>query len=80
LVLGVTAEPGLAGGDRRKSLPLWARIKVMPLYRYGATGLEAVDRTSLAAAQIRERQDLQRVLCAETVKIVLSGSALGLVR
>jgi len=35
---------------------------VMPLYRYGPTGLEAADRTSLAAAQIRERQDLQRVL------------------
>jgi hypothetical protein len=34
----------------------------MPLYRYSATGLEAVDRTSLAAEQIRERQDLQRVL------------------
>jgi hypothetical protein len=34
----------------------------MPLFRYGATGLEAVDRTTLTAAQIRERQDLQRVL------------------
>jgi hypothetical protein len=34
----------------------------MPLYRYSAIGLEAVDRTTLAAAQIRERQDLQRVL------------------
>lgn len=34
----------------------------MPLYLYGAAGLEAVDRTSLAAEQIRERQDLQRVL------------------
>jgi hypothetical protein len=34
----------------------------MPLYRYGADSLEAVERTSLAAANIRERQDLQRVL------------------
>lgn len=34
----------------------------MPLYRYGSDSLEAVDRTSLAAANIRERQDLQRVL------------------
>jgi hypothetical protein len=34
----------------------------MPLYRYSAAGLDAVDRTSLAAEQIRERQDLQRVL------------------
>jgi hypothetical protein len=34
----------------------------MPLYRYSAAGLEAVDRTSLAAEQIRERQDLRRVL------------------
>jgi hypothetical protein len=34
----------------------------MPLYRYSDLGLEAVDHTTLAAAQIRERQDLQRVL------------------
>jgi hypothetical protein len=34
----------------------------MPLYRYSAAGLEAVDRTSLAAEKIRERQDLQRAL------------------
>lgn len=34
----------------------------MPLYRYGSDSLEAVERTSLAAANIRERQDLQRVL------------------
>jgi hypothetical protein len=34
----------------------------MTLYRYGPEGLEAVQRTSLAAARIRERQDLQRVL------------------
>ena len=34
----------------------------MPLYRYSAAGLDAVNRTSLAAEQIRERQDLQRVL------------------
>ncbi len=40
----------------------WPRMRTMPLYRYGATGLEAVGRTSLAAEQIRERQDLQRVL------------------
>jgi hypothetical protein len=37
-------------------------MATMPLYRYSATGLEAVDRTSLGAEQIRERQDLQRVL------------------
>jgi RecB family endonuclease NucS len=37
-------------------------MRIMPLYRYSVTGLEAVDRTTLAAAQIRERQDLQRVL------------------
>lgn len=34
----------------------------VPLYRYSAAGLDAVDRTSLAVEQIRERQDLQRVL------------------
>jgi RecB family endonuclease NucS len=34
----------------------------MPLDRYGSDGLVAVKRTSLAAASIRERQDLQRVL------------------
>lgn len=34
----------------------------MPLYRYGPDGLTAVERTSLAAANIRERQDLQRAL------------------
>jgi hypothetical protein len=35
----------------------------MPLYRYSAQrGLDAVERTSLAVQQIRERQDLQRVL------------------
>jgi hypothetical protein len=34
----------------------------MPLFRYSAVGLEAVDRTSLPAEQIRERQDLQRAL------------------
>jgi hypothetical protein len=37
-------------------------MAAMPLYRYSATGLEAVDRTSFAAERIRERQDLQRVL------------------
>jgi hypothetical protein len=37
-------------------------MATMPLYRYRATGLEVVNRTSLAAEQIRERQDLQRVL------------------
>jgi hypothetical protein len=34
----------------------------MTLYRYGPDGLEAVQQTSLVAAKIRERQDLQRVL------------------
>ena len=34
----------------------------MPLYRYSATGLKAVDRTSLTVEKIRERQDLQRAL------------------
>lgn len=34
----------------------------MPLYRYTADGIEPVARTTLAAAQIRERQDLQRLL------------------
>lgn len=34
----------------------------MPLYRYSAAGLEPVDRTSLAAEKIRERQGLQRAL------------------
>jgi hypothetical protein len=34
----------------------------VPLYRYSAVGLEPVDRTSLAAEKIRERQGLQRAL------------------
>ncbi len=33
-----------------------------PLYRYSAAGLEPVDRTSLAAEKIRERQGLQHAL------------------
>jgi hypothetical protein len=41
----------------------------MPLYRYGSDGLEAVERTSLAAARIRERQDLQRVL-RQAIKVL----------
>lgn len=34
----------------------------MPLYRYSSSGLEPLTRTSLAAEQIRERQDIQRLL------------------
>src|SRR6266849_103872 len=34
----------------------------MPLYRYSSGSLDPVDRTSLAAEKIRERQDLQRAL------------------
>jgi hypothetical protein len=36
----------------------------MPLYRHSAAGLDPVDRTSLAAEKIRERQDLQRAASA----------------
>jgi len=35
---------------------------VVPLYRYSSGSLDPVDRTSLAAEKIRERQDLQRAL------------------
>jgi hypothetical protein len=34
----------------------------MPLYRYTADRIESVDRTTFLAEQIRERQDLQRLL------------------
>lgn len=34
----------------------------MALYRYSSGSLEPVDKTSLAAEKIRERQDLQRAL------------------
>lgn len=34
----------------------------MPLYRYSSSGLEPLARTSLATEQIRERQDIQRLL------------------
>lgn len=34
----------------------------MPLFKYSPSALEAVERTSLAAERIRERDDLQRVL------------------
>jgi hypothetical protein len=34
----------------------------MPLYRYSKSSLEPLVRTSLAAEQIRERQDIQRLL------------------
>jgi len=34
----------------------------MPIYRYSATGLEQLAKTSLTAERIRERQDLQRML------------------
>ena len=34
----------------------------MPLYRYSKSGLEPLTRTSLVSEQIRERQDIQRLL------------------
>jgi hypothetical protein len=39
-----------------------ARMGAMALYRYSSGSLDPVDRTSLAAEKIRERQDLQRAL------------------
>lgn len=64
--LGSVRAGPVPGAGKRSSecrlVPLLVQNGTMPLYRYGATGLEAVDRTSLAAELIRERQDLQRVL------------------
>src|SRR5215467_15677204 len=57
-------RPAVVGGVRPSAARCrcWPRMRITPLYRYSVTGLESVDRTSLAAEQIRERQDLQRVL------------------